>query len=184
MLTLQPSTMPAGAMTQYLEADHLALGLLLEQAMASPFRIDLGAYEAFRAGLLRHIAMEEKVLLPAARAANGGQPIALAARLKRDHAALAMLLVPTPTPGILTTIAQILDAHLAVEEKRGGALATCEALLTDQSVALVERMRAVPHVRLAPHVDTPLVESHVRQLVVAALPWTAPRSQHQKTTAA
>jgi hypothetical protein len=41
--------------------------------------------------------MEEKVLLPAAQKARGGEPLQIAAKLRLDHGALAALLVPTPT---------------------------------------------------------------------------------------
>ena len=50
----------------YLAGDHDRLDALLERAMSDPAHIDAAAYAQFRAGLLKHIAMEEKVLLPAA----------------------------------------------------------------------------------------------------------------------
>lgn len=48
----------------YLAADHDRLDALLERAISDPTNIDAAAYAQFRAGLLKHIAMEEKVLLP------------------------------------------------------------------------------------------------------------------------
>jgi hypothetical protein len=62
------------------------------------------AYAEFRAGLRRHIGMEEKILLPAARSANEGEPLASAAKLPLYHGALAALLVPTPTGLIIVAI--------------------------------------------------------------------------------
>ena len=55
-----------GPIGDLLGRDHARLDELLARATAGE-AIDLEAYRAFRAGLLRHIAMEEKVLLPDAR---------------------------------------------------------------------------------------------------------------------
>jgi len=55
------------------------------------------AYAEFRAGLLKHIALEEKILLPAAQRLNGANPLPIAAKPRLNHGALAALLVPTPT---------------------------------------------------------------------------------------
>lgn len=56
-----------GPVYRFLADDHARLDLLLQRAFADPDQIDLHAYSEFRSGLLRHIAMEEKVLLPAAQ---------------------------------------------------------------------------------------------------------------------
>src|SRR5581483_6857560 len=50
-------------------ADHERLDALLRRAFASAGSVDSEAYDAFRRGLLRHIGMEEKILLPAAQRA-------------------------------------------------------------------------------------------------------------------
>ncbi|MBZ0119582.1 MAG: hypothetical protein K8H88_21505, partial [Sandaracinaceae bacterium] len=59
--------------TEHLIADHARLHALLQRALASGF--DPEPFAEFRAGLLRHIGIEEKVLLVAARRARGGEPI-------------------------------------------------------------------------------------------------------------
>jgi iron-sulfur cluster repair protein YtfE (RIC family) len=53
--------------------DHRRLEALLDRATAGSGPIDRELFEQFRAGLLRHIGMEEKVLFPAAQRATGGQ---------------------------------------------------------------------------------------------------------------
>ena len=70
---------PLGA---WLEADHRAIDALLDRASAGDGPLDREAYELFRARLLRHIAREEKVLLPAARRARGGVALPIARRLR------------------------------------------------------------------------------------------------------
>ena len=89
---------------RFFAADHRRLDTFLRRAMTDAEVIDRGAYAEFRAGLLRHIGMEEKILLPAAQRLGGGKPLAMAAKLRLDHGALAALLVPTPTPTIIAVL--------------------------------------------------------------------------------
>ena len=64
-----------GALFRFLINDHVQLAGLLQKAYPRPGRVNYGSYAEFRAGLLRHIAMEEKILLPAARRLLGGEPL-------------------------------------------------------------------------------------------------------------
>ena len=147
----------AGPIFQFLADDHERLDALLTQAVAEPGGVDLAAYGAFRAGLLRHIALEEKILLPAAREARGGEPLPQARRLRIDHGAIAALLVPTPTPEIAGEIRKILGPHNEVEEGEGGLYAECDALLAGEAGAILDRMRAYPPVKVARYQDGPRV---------------------------
>lgn len=63
-----------GPVYRFLADDHARLDVLLQRAFADPDQIDLHAYSEFRSGLLKHIAIEEKVLLPAAQQAQDGNP--------------------------------------------------------------------------------------------------------------
>lgn len=140
---------------EHLTGDHARLEALLAAAAAEPSRVDLATYGEFRRGLLRHIAIEEKLLLPAAQEASGGAPVACAARLRLDHGAIASLLVPTPTPAIVATLRHVLASHNAIEEGPDGLYATCDALLAGHAAELVAAMRAYPEVRVNPHNDAP-----------------------------
>jgi len=142
----------AKSVARLLEEDHARLDALLARAAVDP-----GAYAGFRAGLLRHIAMEEKTLLPSAQRARGGEPLPVAARLRLDHGALAALLVPTPTPAIFATIRRILARHNALEEGTDGVYAICERLAGQDAAALARALAAVPEVPVHPHVDSELV---------------------------
>ena len=66
-----------GRIHRYLADDHARLDSLLERATLRLGNIEESAYAEFRAGLLKHIAMEEKVLLPAAQRLSHGQPFTL-----------------------------------------------------------------------------------------------------------
>ena len=141
-----------GPLGRYLAEDHARLDGLLARALASP-TFDLEAFEAFRAGLLRHIGIEEKLLLPEARRRRGGEPLPEAARLRREHGALAALMVPTPDRALAGELAALLSAHNAVEEGPTGVYAGCDALVGDDAAELVARMEAVVAPPVAAHFD-------------------------------
>lgn len=157
-----------GPLYRFLADDHARLDRLLEEAFAERENVDRDAYAQFRAGLLRHIAMEEKVLLPAAKRLNSGTPLPVAAKLRLDHGALAALLVPTPTPAIGKALRTILTAHNPLEEGPGGLYETCEQLAEGEINALLARLRAVPEVALAPNIEGPNVIEAARRALARA----------------
>ena len=105
-----------GKIHGYLADDHRRLDGLLDRVFSDSETIDAAAYGQFRSGLLKHIAMEEKILLPAAQQRRGGAALAVAAKLRLDHGALTSLLVPTPTPSVVAAIRAILKLHNPLEE--------------------------------------------------------------------
>lgn len=125
--------------------DHARLDELL--------RGDAGAFERFRAGLLRHIGIEEKILLPAARRRRAGASWPLAEQIRVEHAALGALLVPTPDAALVDEIATLLAAHNTLEEQDGGLYADIEALAADEAALLLERAQAAVEPPLARHFD-------------------------------
>jgi hypothetical protein len=127
----------AGVIYRYLVDDHARLDAALQH----------GDYPEFREGLLRHIGMEQKILLPII----GTTP--LTERIHLDHGALASLLVPTPTPDILAAIRIILEDHNPLEEGPGGLYEECERLLGPDVEQVLTRLRNAPPVPVAPHVD-------------------------------
>ena len=155
-------------LTNFLVEDHRRLDALFQQAMAAPDRIDGTAYDQFRAGLLRHIGMEEKILLPAAQRLNGGAPLPIAARLRLDHGALAALLMPSPTGTICTTIRLILTRHNEAEEGPGGLYELCDELVAAEADSLLARLRAAPDVKVMAHSDSGAVMTTVRRALERA----------------
>ena len=157
----------AGPIARWLSADHARLDRFLARATdVEP--MDLAPYAEFRRGLLRHIAIEEKILLPAAQRAQGGEPLALAARLRLDHGAIAALLVPTPTSAIVATMRDILTAHNALEEEPGGLYAVCDRLLAGDAHVIVREMASYPDVRVSAHNDEPGVLPVLRRTLERA----------------
>jgi hypothetical protein len=60
-----------GPVARFLAEDHRQLDPLLQSAGVESGLMDESAYHQFRAGLLRHIGMEEKILLPAVQRLRG-----------------------------------------------------------------------------------------------------------------
>jgi Hemerythrin HHE cation binding domain len=157
-----------GSIYRMLAADHARLDDLLARAAINPEGIDSAPYDAFRRGLLKHIAMEEKILLPAALRLNGGEPLAIAARLRLDHGAIAALLVPTPNRQIVAALKTILAAHNALEEGAGGLYETCDRLASVGSDEIIAQLAGAPEVPMAPHNDGPKVIPAARRALARA----------------
>jgi hypothetical protein len=157
-----------GKIYRYLADDHLRLDALLGRAMSDPDNIDAAAYAQFRSGLLKHIGMEEKVLLPAAQKLRGGEPLPLAPKLRLDHGALAALLVPTPTRPVMAAIQAILRVHNPIEEDPGGMYDQCEELAGAEADRILRQLQDAPDVRVAPNFDGPHVMEATRRALAKA----------------
>ncbi len=157
----------AGPLYTLLAEDHARLDALLQRSAAHPNEIDLSTYAEFRAGLLRHIAMEEKVLLPAIQRITGA-PHPLAGKLRLQHGAIAALLVPSPTSRVLSALQAVLAAHNPLEEGPDGLYATCEAAAGAEIESLAAQLRATPPVPVAAHVDTERVWQATRRALLRA----------------
>jgi hypothetical protein len=164
-----------GPLHRFFGADHRRLDALLKRSIAEPGRVDLAPFGEFRAGLLRHIGMEEKVLFTAARQARGGEPLELAARLRVDHGAIAALLVPTPTAALVGEILSVLAPHNRREEEPGGVYDACDqAVGKAEAERLVSRLRVFPEPPLKPYNDAPEVQKHIEEnLALARRQWSA-----------
>ena len=157
-----------GSITVILTEDHRRLERLLEAAVTRDGYVERESYDCFRAGLLRHIGMEEKILLPAAQRRRGGEPLPIAPKLRLDHGAIAALLMPTPTSGVLATLRMILEQHNLLEEGSDGLYRTCDRLLRDEADQLIVQLHAAPDVTVLPCSDAPAVLGAVRRAVERA----------------
>lgn len=146
-----------GAIEKFMTEDHARLDELLRLAERDDGTFEAGAYAQFREGLLRHIGMEEKVLLPYARAKRAGEPLPLARPLRLDHGRIVKMLVPTPVPSLCAELRALLGTHNALEEGSAGLYAICDGLAGDEAEDVVTRLRAQPAVPLAKHYDGPLL---------------------------
>ncbi len=165
--------------TAYLVADHARLHGLLERA-AEEAQLDLDAFGEFRRGLLRHIAIEEKLLLPAVRKARGGASLERAHELRIDHAALTSLLVPTPDLALWGEIRSLISRHDAKEEGAGGVYEECEqSLSSDELTLLGQQAASYPDVRVSRYFDGPRVYRTAEAALESARRMRAPRGNHR-----
>ncbi|HYO76372.1 MAG TPA: hemerythrin domain-containing protein [Thermoanaerobaculia bacterium] len=153
----------AADLHEFLSGDHDRLDALLGACLRGAEGTWEASYAEFRAGLLRHMAIEERVLFPELR--KRGVGLQMEQQLHRDHAALAALLVPPPSRVELEQIAAILTAHNDIEENEGGLYELVESLAAEDLGALMTRVHAIPEVRLAPHVDNAKVRGAIAALL-------------------
>jgi hypothetical protein len=144
-----PSNAGAGEIERFMVADHGRLDSLLAACGEDDGSVDADAYASFRLNLLRHIAVEEKILTSYALAkrVDGGLPPA--ASLRADHSAIAEMLLHSPTPSLLTSLRTLLERHRALEEGPRCFYATCDDLAGREATTLVERLRDLPEVTVA-----------------------------------
>jgi hypothetical protein len=159
--------MESSRIEELLRRDHERLDGLLRAALAGE-ALDAASYEAFRAGLLRHIGIEEKILIPFVRGRLPEPALAVAKQLKLDHAALAALLVPTPTREIAAQIQTVLAEHNPLEDGDDGFYGVCARLAGADEDALLRRMAAAPPVPLAAHYDGQRAFASITRLLRAA----------------
>jgi hypothetical protein len=147
----------------YLEDDHRRLDHLLSRAASDPNEIERIAFAEFRRGLLKHISMEEKILLPTVQALHRGEPLPIAAQLRLQHGAMAALLVPSPRPAVVNALRAVLARHNAIEEGPDGVYAECDRIIGSERVVLLSRLRGAAEVPVASHVDSEKVEASARR---------------------
>jgi hypothetical protein len=163
-----------GRLSIFFREDHRRLGELLEQAAAEPSKIDPSTYSLFRAGLLRHISMEERVLIPALERSLGQLTAPMVSTIRLDHGALAALLVPPPSGQVVRALRAILAGHNALEEGPGGLYDLCDASTGEAAGSLLEQVREVPEVPVRPHNPDPgVLEVTRRALARAGYDWDA-----------
>ena len=157
-----------GVVYDYLSADHDRLDALLESATANRAAVDMATYSEFRKGLLRHISIEEKIVLPAIAKWQRGRKSALADRLRLDHGAIVSLLVPPPSRSIILTLRSILTVHNALEEGEGGLYEQFGALAGSEAETMLDKLKAAPDVLVLQHNEQPDAVEVTKRAVVRA----------------
>lgn len=118
--------------------------------------------------MLRHIGIEEKILLPAAQRLRGGEPLPIAAKIRLDHGALVSLMVPPPTRSLILTIRSILTKHNKLEEEVEGLYESAESTIGTDAETLALLMRETAKVKVLPHNPDPKALEAARRAVERA----------------
>jgi hypothetical protein len=158
----------SGPLRDYLTNDHNMLDALLEFAIEQPGVIEPDAYSDFRKRLLRHISIEEKIVLPAIERWQGGRKAPMQDRLHMDHGVIASLLVPPPTRALIRTLQSIFAAHNPIEENEDGLYDLFEKLAGLETDKYLVMMKEAPEVRVLPHNDRPDLLEFARQTLLRA----------------
>lgn len=143
-----------GPIRAFMAEDHARLDALLSRALDGRARVELEPFGLFREGLLRHIGIEETILLPALQEFPDA-PTKLTDKLRLDHSALANLFMPRPTSELVRAVSYVLDRHNPLEEEPGGFYDACDALLAARAAELIARMERAPKVPLRDYSDRP-----------------------------
>jgi len=153
---------------QLMAAEHANLDRLLVQVSIQEGVTSIETYGEFRKSLLRHIGIEEKILLPMAQRRCGGKPLALAARLRLDHGALAALMMLPPSATTLIAIRAVLDTHNPLEEAPGGVYEQCERLAGGELEEILVRCEVAAKVPVSPWVESPKVLAAAKRMLIRA----------------
>jgi hemerythrin HHE cation binding domain-containing protein len=157
-----------GPIETTLHAEHRRIDALLEKATAAADALDLESYAAFRRALLRHIAQEEKILLPELRRLRRGDPVPIAARLRLEHGAIAALLVPPPSRSVIRTLRAVLEAHNPLEEGEGGLYETADRIAADEAADIAAKLRGAAEIPASSFSEGPKVLASVRRALERA----------------
>jgi hypothetical protein len=158
----------SGPLLALMASEHRALDDLLAQAEGQDGVASRGFYERFREMLLRHIRVEEKILLPMAVRRRSGVALPLAARLRLDHGALAALMMLPPAAYTFRAVRAVLNAHNPLEENPGGVYQQCEDLAGVEADRLLEQVIATPRVPVSPWADSPKVVDAAKRILARA----------------
>lgn len=116
--------------------DHAAVDALLRRALAHA--VDEVAFAAFRRLLLRHMALEEDVLL---RYVEARSDFALGDRIRSEHAEIRALLSGPARLEKIAQLVELLGRHNTVEEGPDGLYATCDAVAGADADAVALRLK-------------------------------------------
>lgn len=153
---------------QFFTEDHRRIEDILEEAIKNLDAIDPDIYREFRIGLLTHIKMEENILFPAAKEANGGEPLPDFQRFRLEHGALTTLMALVPDRGVIKVLKHILEKHDEAEEKPGGMYDVCENLTKERTEELLEELHNIPPVPVHPPKDDDYVLQATKRVVLRA----------------
>jgi hypothetical protein len=152
-----------GPLHRFFAADHRRLDALLRRAVSVPGRVDLVPFGEFRAGILKHIGMEEKVLFPAARHAREA-PLVLAGPPargpRRDRGPAGADADACPRggdrvgPGPAQSSRRGAGRRLRRLRRGGGS---------GEAERLVQELRAFPEVPLKAYNDGPAILAHIQE---------------------
>jgi hypothetical protein len=160
----------------FLGRDHARIAVHLERARAPAGDLDLRAYAEFRALLFRHLALEERILIPAVLRASPRDIVGLFTPIRAEHAAIRAMLLPTPDAALADEVGSFLLAHERAESGPNGVYSVAEIVLARRAETIVEAMRAYPRAEPPPYENGPRSVRTARAALDAVLVATGQRT--------
>lgn len=152
--------------SEYLTADHRHLEELLNEATQNGV-IDMETYDQFRAGLLRHISIEEHIVLPLVRERAEKGFFGLQ-QIRLEHGAIAALLVPPPDTEVIAVLRALLDKHNLLEETEDTLYDVLDHCARTDQPELLSRLEQHPTVPLSSHINNPKGLEHAHRAIERA----------------
>lgn len=147
-----------------LREQHRELSTAIRRCLGDDGSVEVALFDEFRHQLLRHISIEERIVMPAVIKAIGRAPDDRNG-LRKDHAGIAALCVPLPEREWVENLRDLLDEHYRVEEGPGGFLSRCdEVLVSTLNDRVLQDIDAHPRFKLAPFRKGPSVRAQVELL--------------------
>ncbi len=132
-----------GPIRRALAEDHRRIEALCERGLESD-----ETWIAFRSALLRHIGIEEKIVMPALRA-HGIDPDPVK-QIRLDHSAFAGLVTPPPSADRIQALLGLLEVHDPLEEGPDGMYTLADERLPEAELAdVLARIASAPEPPLA-----------------------------------
>ncbi len=155
--------MPSRLIEQ-LTRDHVAIPRMLDRCLLPSGAVDLRRFDEFRRFALRHVMIEERVLMPLLERRLGRAP-AFQNAMRKDHEAIAALCVPTPDPEWIGDLRELMTYHNQVEEQPGGFYALFDQHLAAEEKAVEAAFAALPALVLPPLQRGPQVGELLREVL-------------------
>lgn len=156
--------------SEFLTQTHEELRDLLDKSL-SVEGVQLEPYEAFRTELLKHIGVEEHIVLPLVEERSPQRFFALK-QIRLEHRAIGMLLALQPSGEIITVIRNLLKKHDFLEETPDTLYDILDDCCADDQPELLKRIREYPGLPLSDVVEeTPTLEDARRAIYRAGYTW-------------
>jgi hypothetical protein len=153
-----------GPISSYFAESNRLLQSELAESMNSNRAVDVSKFDAFRHRLLRQVSIEEKILMPALVQKLGLVP-EFRSGLRKDHAGIAALCVPTPCKEWVENLRDLFSFHCRIEAAPDGFFSQCDVTFGDEAAMIVELVKKVPALKLAPFNEGPRVRILLARLL-------------------
>jgi hypothetical protein len=154
---------------EILQTDHRRLDSHLKKSRSTLSGVDEESFAIFRRVLLRHIGIEEKVLFPPLRTLKDSRLDAMMKTLHLDHAAIAAILVLSPTAKSVRQLEELLFAHNRREEEEDGLYPSCDRLPAPVVGRMTAEAQNYPEVSVKPCMDTERSRQNAERALKEAL---------------